>query len=278
MSALTYGFVGRTAAGDDGRGVAVLASHAVEGESLAALDQTALEVLAKHSSDPPGLYQMSLDGGRRAVMTLVRVTLPAPVSNPLEDATPLPSELAVSPTEAPPPSSPALPPRRPRVVFGAIVSHPDRGGPAPKDAALWLESLAESFERKHGRAAPAPTREYAVFAKRIRASAPNLRHATSEPSATATAMRDVQDKMREVRLKMVDNIARVVDRGEKLDDVLAKSDSLRTTAGTFRRTAARIRSRAWWANARLTCTVFGVGVIVVAIVFFIACKGVSCVA
>ena len=109
MSALTYGFVGRTAAGDDGRGVAVLASHAVEGESLAALDQTALEVLAKHSSDPPGLYQMSLDGGRRAVMTLVRVTLPAPVSNPLEDATPLPSDRAVSPTEAPPPSSPRSP-------------------------------------------------------------------------------------------------------------------------------------------------------------------------
>ena len=49
MSALTYGFVGRTAAGDDGRGVAVLASHAVEGESLAALDQTALEVFAMNS-------------------------------------------------------------------------------------------------------------------------------------------------------------------------------------------------------------------------------------
>ena len=92
-------------------------------------------------------------------------------------------------------------------------------------------------------------------------------------------MRDVQDKMREVRLKMVDNIARVVDRGEKLDDVLAKSDGCgRPTAGTRAARRRRIRSRAWWANARLTCTVFGVGVIVVAIVFFIACKGVSCVA
>lgn len=282
MSALTYGFVGRTAAGDDGRGCSVLARHAVEGESLAALDRTALEVLAKHSSDPPGLYQMPLDGGRRAVMTLVRVPLePAPVSNPLEDATPLPSALSVSATEAPPPSTPALPPRRPRVVFGAIVSHPDRGGPAPQDAALWLESLAESFERKHGlrRAPPDPAPPaYALFAKRIRASAPNLRPATSGPGGTAAAMRDVQDKMREVRLKMVDNIARVVDRGEKLDDVLAKSDGLRTTAGAFRRTAARIRSRAWWANVRLTCAMFGVGVIVVVIVFFIACKGVSCVA
>ena len=88
-----------------------------------------VEVLAKHSSTLP-LYQMSFDGGRRAVMTLVRSPYPRRSPTPAY-ATPLPSELAVSRPRLHL-QLPALPPRRPRVVFGAIVSHPDRGGPAPK--------------------------------------------------------------------------------------------------------------------------------------------------
>ena len=284
MTALTFGFVGGSAEDADGRACAVWASHAPRDHrgSSPALERVALDVLAKHANDPPGTYRTPLETGQ-AVITLVRDpgTPSRHAANPMIDATPLPSERgdveAARPRPAPAPPT--------RVVFGAVVSAPEDGGPSVQHTARWLERLADAWYLD-----ASPT--FAAFSREIEAAAPSLRAerdvpassslssaaaAAAAPSARVSKLDAANAKMREVRLTMVDNIARVIDRGEKLDDVLAKSDGLRTTADAFHRTARRLRSRMWWANVRTALAVFLVALAGVVVIFFAACGGVRCV-
>ena len=166
MTALTFGFVGGSAEDADGRACAVWASHAPREHrgSSPALERVALDVLAKHANDPPGTYRTPLETGQ-AVITLVRDpgTPSRHGANPMIDATPLPSERGD--VEAARPARPAPPTC---VVFGAVVSAPEDGGPSVQHTARWLERLADAWYLD-----ASPT--FAAFSREIEAAAPSLR-------------------------------------------------------------------------------------------------------
>lgn len=283
MRPFTHGFVGRTATAVDGDVVWASATHdGASADTKTALERTSLEVIAKHSADHAGLYEMGLPDVQR-VVTLVKTPAYLPRAHPLYDATPLPSEPEVSLTKTesssdrPRPNAPDA--RGPRVVFGVVVATPEFGGPSAKDCAAWLDALANAFEHVYGGVADVLARERALdlagFGRRVRAAAADFTPAGAADSAAALAA--TRAKMDEVRITMVDNIARVVERGERLDDVLAKSDGLRTTADGFRRTATRLKKKLFWANCKtlLAAVVFGAALL--ALIFFAACGGVACV-
>ena len=283
MRLFTHAFVGRSATAVDGDVVWACATHdGASADTKTALERTSLEVIAKHSADPAGLYEMALPDVQR-VVTLVKTPAYLPRAHPLYDATPLPSEPEVSLTKTesssdrPRPNAPDA--RGPRVVFGVVVATPEFGGPSAKDCAAWLDALANAFEHVYGGVADVLARERALdlagFGRRVRAAAADFTPAGAADSAAALAA--TRAKMDEVRITMVDNIARVVERGERLDDVLAKSDGLRTTADGFRRTATRLKKKLFWANCKtlLAAVVFGAALL--ALIFFAAYGGVACV-
>ena len=281
MRPFTHGFVGRTATAVDGDVVWASATHdGASADTKTALERTSLEVIAKHSADLAGLYEMALPDVQR-VVTLVKTPAYLPRAHPLYDATPLPSEPEVSLTKTESSSDrprPNAPGAVPRVVFGAVVATPEAGGPSAKECAAWLDALANAFEHVYGGVADVLARErtldLAGFGRRLRAAADDLR---PSGDAAAAALAATRAKMDEVRITMVDNIARVVERGEKLDDVLAKSDGLRTTADGFRRTATRLKKRLFWANCKTLLAVVCFGSALLAVIFFAACGGVACV-
>ena len=280
MRPFTHGFVGRTATAVDGDVVWASATHdGASADTKTALERTSLEVIAKHSADLAGLYEMALPDVQR-VVTLVKTPAYLPRAHPLYDATPLPSEpsslTATGSSDRPRPHAPGA---VPRVVFGVVVATPEAGGPSAKECAAWLDALANAFEHVYGRVAGVLAREstldLAGFGRRVRAAAADFAPAGAADSAAALAA--TRAKMDEVRITMVDNIARVVERGERLDDVLAKSDGLRTTADGFRRTATRLKKKLFWANCKtlLAAVIFGAALL--ALIFFAACGGVACV-
>ena len=280
MRPFTHGFVGRTATAVDGDVVWASATHdGASADTKTALERTSLEVIAKHSADLAGLYEMALPDVQR-VVTLVKTPAYLPRAHPLYDATPLPSEpsslTATGSSVRPRPNAPGA---VPRVVFGVVVATPEAGGPSAKECAAWLDALANAFEHVYGGVAGVLARErtldLAGFGRRVRAAAADFAPAGAADSAAALAA--TRAKMDEVRITMVDNIARVVERGEKLDDVLAKSDGLRTTADGFRRTATRLKKRLFWANCKTLLAVVCFGSALLAVIFFAACGGVACV-
>jgi hypothetical protein len=280
MRPFTHGFVGRTATAVDGDVVWASATHdGASADTKTALERTSLEVIAKHSADLAGLYEMALPDVQR-VVTLVKTPAYLPRAHPLYDATPLPSEpsslTATGSSDRPRPNAPGA---VPRVVFGVVVATPEAGGPSAKECAAWLDALANAFEHVYGGVAGVLARErtldLAGFGRRVRAAAADFAPAGAADYAAALAA--TRAKMDEVRITMVDNIARVVERGERLDDVLAKSDGLRTTADGFRRTATRLKKKLFWANWKtlLAAVIFGAALL--ALIFFAACGGVACV-
>lgn len=280
MRPFTHGFVGRTATAVDGDVVWASATHdGASADTKTALERTSLEVIAKHSADLAGLYEMALPDVQR-VVTLVKTPAYLPRAHPLYDATPLPSEpsslTATDSSDRPRPNAPGA---VPRVVFGVVVATPEAGGPSAEECAAWLDALANAFEHAYGGVADVlaseRTLDLAGFGRRVRAAAADFAPAGAADSAAALAA--TRAKMDEVRITMVDNIARVVERGERLDDVLAKSDGLRTTADGFRRTATRLKKKLFWANCKtlLAAVVFGAALL--ALIFFAACGGVACV-
>lgn len=280
MRPFTHGFVGRTATAVDGDVVWASATHdGASADTKTALERTSLEVIAKHSADLAGLYEMALPDVQR-VVTLVKTPAYLPRAHPLYDATPLPSEpsslTATDSSDRPRPNAPGA---VPRVVFGVVVATPEAGGPSAEECAAWLDALANAFEHAYGGVADVlaseRTLDLAGFGRRVRAAAADFAPAGAADSAAALAA--TRAKMDEVRITMVDNIARVVERGERLDDVLAKSDGLRTTADGFRRTATRLKKKLFWANCKTLLAAVLFGAALLALIFFAACGGVACV-
>lgn len=288
MLPFTHGFVGRTSTDIDSEVLWASASYThCSTTTRTKLEKTSLEVIAKHSSDPTGLYEMPLPDVQR-VVTLVKTPAHLSRAHPLHDATPLPSERAnaASSSDVPRTANP------PRVVFGLICPVPSAGGPSSQDCAEWLDSLAHAFEHTYGCVADVLEREQDVelggkeidlvsFGKHIKRESGLLHsdssHRNSTDADAQSQMQATRLKMDQVRITMVDNIARVVERGEKLDDVIQKSDGLRISADGFRRTANRLKTKLFWQNVRAFLIALAVSLIAIVVIFLAACGGVACV-
>ncbi|MQL80698.1 hypothetical protein Taro_013171 [Colocasia esculenta] len=80
----------------------------------------------------------------------------------------------------------------------------------------------------------------------------------------------------EVKGIMMDNIEKVLDRGEKIELLVDKTESLQFQADSFQRQGRQLRRKMWLQNLRLKLMVAGACVLLILILWLMACKGFKC--
>ncbi|KAE9611808.1 putative Longin-like domain-containing protein [Lupinus albus] len=75
---------------------------------------------------------------------------------------------------------------------------------------------------------------------------------------------------------MMDNIEKVLDRGEKIELLVDKTENLQFQADSFQRQGKQLRRKMWLQNLRMKLIVGGGILILVIILWFIACGGFKC--
>ncbi|XP_057424651.1 vesicle-associated membrane protein 727 [Lotus japonicus] len=80
----------------------------------------------------------------------------------------------------------------------------------------------------------------------------------------------------EVKGIMMDNIEKVLDRGEKIELLVDKTESLQFQADSFQRQGRQLRRKMWLQNLQMKLMVGGGILILVIILWVIACGGFKC--
>lgn len=81
----------------------------------------------------------------------------------------------------------------------------------------------------------------------------------------------VQSQVANLKNVMLDNVDKVMQRGERLDRLGESSDELAEEAGRFKSRAKAARKAMWWQKCRLQIMIVSVVLIVVLIIFLVAC-------
>lgn len=87
----------------------------------------------------------------------------------------------------------------------------------------------------------------------------------------------VKNQVAETKSVMADNIDKVLQRGEDLDTVVEKTDRMVDSANIFKKKGVQIRKRLWWQNMKIKLLIAGAVLLVLIILFFVICRGVTCV-
>ncbi|MQJ84146.1 hypothetical protein EI014_25665, partial [Escherichia coli] len=80
----------------------------------------------------------------------------------------------------------------------------------------------------------------------------------------------------EVKGIMMDNIEKVLDRGEKIELLVDKTENLQFQADSFQRQGRQLRRKMWLQNLQMKLMVGGGILILVIILWVIACGGFKC--
>ncbi|XP_044460839.1 vesicle-associated membrane protein 727-like [Mangifera indica] len=80
----------------------------------------------------------------------------------------------------------------------------------------------------------------------------------------------------EVKGIMMDNIEKVLDRGERIELLVDKTENLQFQADSFQRHGRQLRRKMWLQNLRMKLMLGGGILILILILWFIACGGFKC--
>jgi len=80
----------------------------------------------------------------------------------------------------------------------------------------------------------------------------------------------------EVKGIMMDNIEKVLDRGERIEILVDKTENLQFQADSFQRQGRQLRRKMWLQNLQMKLMVGGAVVVVILILWLIACGGFKC--
>ncbi|KAI9118704.1 hypothetical protein K1719_010149 [Acacia pycnantha] len=80
----------------------------------------------------------------------------------------------------------------------------------------------------------------------------------------------------EVKGIMIDNIEKVLDRGEKIELLVDKTESLQFQADSFQRQGRQLRRKMWLQNLQMKLMLGGGILIIIVILWAIACGGFKC--
>lgn len=80
----------------------------------------------------------------------------------------------------------------------------------------------------------------------------------------------------EVKGIMMDNIEKVLDRGERIELLVDKTENLQFQADSFQRQGRQLRRKMWLQNLQMKLMISGAVLIVIVILWLIACGGFSC--
>lgn len=80
----------------------------------------------------------------------------------------------------------------------------------------------------------------------------------------------------EVKGIMMDNIEKVLDRGERIELLVDKTENLQFQADSFQRQGRQLRRKMWLQSLRMKLMIAGTVLIVIVILWLVACGGFSC--
>ena len=80
----------------------------------------------------------------------------------------------------------------------------------------------------------------------------------------------------EVKGIMMDNIEKVLDRGEKIELLVDKTENLQFQADSFQRQGRQLRRKMWLQNLQMKLMVGGGILILIIVLWVIACGGFKC--
>uniref|UniRef100_A0A6M2EES2 Vesicle-associated membrane protein 727 n=1 Tax=Populus davidiana TaxID=266767 RepID=A0A6M2EES2_9ROSI len=80
----------------------------------------------------------------------------------------------------------------------------------------------------------------------------------------------------EVKGIMMDNIEKVLDRGERIELLVDKTENLQFQADSFQRQGRELRRKMWLQNLQMKLMVGGGVLVVILILWFVACGGFKC--
>ncbi|KAJ6811104.1 vesicle-associated membrane protein 727-like [Iris pallida] len=86
----------------------------------------------------------------------------------------------------------------------------------------------------------------------------------------------LKTQIMEVKGIMMDNIEKVLDRGEKIELLVDKTENLQFQADSFQRQGRQLRRKMWLENLRFKLMVAGVLIVLVLIIWLMACGGFKC--
>ncbi|CAI0410632.1 unnamed protein product [Linum tenue] len=80
----------------------------------------------------------------------------------------------------------------------------------------------------------------------------------------------------EVKGIMMDNIEKVLDRGERIELLVDKTENLQFQADSFQRQGRQLRRKMWLQNLQMKLMILGGILILVVILWLLACRGFKC--
>lgn len=80
----------------------------------------------------------------------------------------------------------------------------------------------------------------------------------------------------EVKGIMMDNIEKVLDRGERIELLVDKTENLQFQADSFQRQGRQLRRKMWLQSLRMKLMIAGTVLILIVILWLVACGGFSC--
>ncbi|KAK4279504.1 hypothetical protein QN277_011278 [Acacia crassicarpa] len=144
-------------------------------------------------------------------------------------------------------------------IYGSSIKNSD-------DAALADED--DLFEDKFGIAYNLD-REFGPRLKE------HMQYCTNHPEEIGKLSK-VKAQITEVKGIMMDNIEKVLDRGEKIELLVDKTENLQFQADSFQRQGRTLRRKMWLQNLHMKLMVGGGILILIIVLWLIACKGFKC--
>ncbi|KAJ0973402.1 hypothetical protein J5N97_021361 [Dioscorea zingiberensis] len=89
-------------------------------------------------------------------------------------------------------------------------------------------------------------------------------------------MSKLKAQITEVKGIMMDNIEKALDRGEKIELLVDKTENLQFQADSFQRQGRQLRRKMWLQNLQFKLMVVGVALVLILIIWLMACKGFKC--
>ncbi|XP_039117193.1 vesicle-associated membrane protein 727 [Dioscorea cayenensis subsp. rotundata] len=103
----------------------------------------------------------------------------------------------------------------------------------------------------------------------------HMQYCVSHPEEMSKLSK-LKAQITEVKGIMMDNIEKALDRGEKIELLVDKTENLQFQADSFQRQGRQLRRKMWLQNLQFKLMVTGAAILVLLIMWLMACKGFKC--
>ncbi|XP_061363971.1 vesicle-associated membrane protein 727 isoform X2 [Gastrolobium bilobum] len=155
-------------------------------------------------------------------------------------------------------------------LFYLVVADESVGRSVPF---IFLERVKDDFKKRYG------ANRFSIAYHLDREFGPTLKehmqYCMNNPEEISKLSK-LKAQITEVKGIMMDNIEKVLDRGEKIELLVDKTENLQFQADSFQRQGRQLRRKMWLQNLQMKLMVGGGILILIIILWVIACGGFKC--